>query len=87
LIWDRKAEGGFPEAKVLKQRVRNHLQPGRNLGHSDTPVKNPHNLAVVTDHGQESSTETLENEIRKAGAELTSSEEKVTICEDCGPVG
>jgi predicted Rdx family selenoprotein len=39
LIWDRKAEGGFPETKVLKQRIRDHLQPDRDLGHSDTAVK------------------------------------------------
>ncbi|MAU96851.1 MAG: SelT/selW/selH domain protein [Fulvimarina sp.] len=35
LIWERKADGGFPEAKVLKQRVRDRLDPGRDLGHSD----------------------------------------------------
>lgn len=37
LIWDRKAEGGFPETKILKQRVRNHIEPGKDLGHSDKP--------------------------------------------------
>ena len=37
LIWDRKAEGGFPETKILKQRVRNLIEPEKNLGHSDTP--------------------------------------------------
>ncbi len=35
VIWERKQDGGFPEAKVLKQRVRDHLDPGRDLGHSD----------------------------------------------------
>ncbi|KAG9547913.1 hypothetical protein KCU77_g5449, partial [Aureobasidium melanogenum] len=39
LLWDRKAEGGFPETKVLKQRLRNHIEPGRDLGHSDKPSK------------------------------------------------
>lgn len=34
-IWDRKREGGFPEAKVLKQRVRDRVWPERDLGHSD----------------------------------------------------
>ena len=34
-IWERKADGGFPEAKVLKQRVRDLIDPGRDLGHSD----------------------------------------------------
>lgn len=35
LIWERKRDGGFPEAKELKQRVRDHLCPERDLGHSD----------------------------------------------------
>ncbi|KAK0191204.1 hypothetical protein F5146DRAFT_877794, partial [Armillaria mellea] len=35
LLWDRKIEGGFPELKALKQRVRDRVQPGRSLGHSD----------------------------------------------------
>lgn len=31
-----KAEAGrFPESKELKQRVRDRLAPGRDLGHSD----------------------------------------------------
>ncbi|TWI50473.1 selenoprotein W-related protein [Pseudomonas duriflava] len=34
-IWERKEDGGFPEAKVLKQRVRDHINPGKDLGHSD----------------------------------------------------
>ena len=34
-IWERKRDGGFPEAKVLKQRVRDKVWPGRDLGHSD----------------------------------------------------
>ena len=34
-IWDRKRDGGFPEAKVLKQRVRDRVWPKRDLGHSD----------------------------------------------------
>ena len=36
ILWDRKAEGGFPEMKVLKQRIRDHIAPERDLGHSDT---------------------------------------------------
>jgi predicted Rdx family selenoprotein len=41
LLWDRKAEGGFPETKVLKQRVRDRLEPKRDLGHSDVHGKQP----------------------------------------------
>jgi len=32
-IWERKADGGFPEAKVLKQRVRDQIDPQRPLSH------------------------------------------------------
>ena len=35
VVWDRVIEGGFPEAKSLKQRVRDLIQPGRDLGHSE----------------------------------------------------
>ncbi|OZI74037.1 SelT/SelW/SelH family protein [Bordetella genomosp. 12] len=34
-LWDRKADGGFPDAKTLKQRVRDRLDPQRDLGHID----------------------------------------------------
>ncbi|HEX4765085.1 MAG TPA: SelT/SelW/SelH family protein [Lichenihabitans sp.] len=37
-IWDRKTEGGFPDIKTLKQRVRDRLDPGRDLGHVDRAV-------------------------------------------------
>ncbi|KAN0114757.1 Rdx family domain containing protein [Hyaloscypha variabilis] len=35
LLWDRKAESGFPETKELKRRVRDIIDPNRNLGHVD----------------------------------------------------
>ncbi|MFC0193845.1 SelT/SelW/SelH family protein [Aureimonas pseudogalii] len=35
VIWDRVTDGGFPEAKVLKRRVRDRMDPERSLGHSD----------------------------------------------------
>ena len=34
-IWERKRDGGFPEAKELKQRVRDRIDPQRSLGHND----------------------------------------------------
>jgi hypothetical protein len=40
LLWDRKAAGGFPETKVLKQLVRDFIAPSRDLGHSDVAGKN-----------------------------------------------
>lgn len=39
VIWDRVVDGGFPDAKVLKQRVRDQLDPGRDLGHIDKVKK------------------------------------------------
>ena len=35
VIWERKRDGGFPDVKTLKQRVRDKLAPDRNLGHVD----------------------------------------------------
>jgi selenoprotein W-related protein len=35
IIWERKRDGGFPEAKRLKQLVRDQVWPERDLGHSD----------------------------------------------------
>ena len=35
LVWERKRDGGFPEAKVLKRIVRDRVWPERDLGHSD----------------------------------------------------
>ncbi|ROV98969.1 hypothetical protein VSDG_03707 [Cytospora chrysosperma] len=35
VLWDRKADGGFPETKELKRRVRDVIDPGRDLGHVD----------------------------------------------------
>lgn len=35
LIWERKRDGGFPDVKELKQRVRDLLAPEKDLGHID----------------------------------------------------
>ena len=35
VLWDRKVDGGFPETKELKRRVRDVIEPGRDLGHVD----------------------------------------------------
>lgn len=35
LIFSRKEAGRFPEAKELKQLVRDRIAPGKDLGHSD----------------------------------------------------
>lgn len=35
IIFSRKEEQRFPEAKELKQRIRDRIDPDRSLGHSD----------------------------------------------------
>lgn len=36
-VFSRKEAGRFPESKELKQRVRDRVAAGRDLGHSDQP--------------------------------------------------
>ena len=40
ILWDRSVEGRFPEAKEVKQKVRDVVNPNKDLGHSDT-TKSP----------------------------------------------
>lgn len=37
-LWSRVEDGGFPEAKAIKRRIRDHIDPARDLGHSDRPT-------------------------------------------------
>lgn len=36
LVWERKRDGGFPDSRVLKQMVRDRIDPERSLGHIDS---------------------------------------------------
>jgi selenoprotein W-related protein len=38
LIFSRADRRRFPEPKELKQKLRDAIAPGRDLGHSDSPV-------------------------------------------------
>lgn len=38
-IWSRKEETRFPELKELKQRVRDRIAPGKDLGHSEPTAR------------------------------------------------
>ena len=35
LIWCRARDGGFPELKLLKQKLRDRVCPEKSLGHSE----------------------------------------------------
>ena len=39
VIWERKRDGGFPDAAKLKQVVRDLIDPERDLGHADRSSK------------------------------------------------
>ncbi|MEO0569614.1 MAG: SelT/SelW/SelH family protein [Pseudomonadota bacterium] len=40
LVWDRKRDGGFPDVKTLKTRLRDQIDPEIDLGHLDRLPKN-----------------------------------------------
>jgi predicted Rdx family selenoprotein len=73
LIWDRKTDGGFPEAKVLKQRIRDYIDPQRNLGHSDKPSSSSASAAV------KAATATAEQEVSQS----SDGHKDAKVCEDC----
>jgi predicted Rdx family selenoprotein len=61
VLWDRAIDGGFPETKELKRRVRDVVEPKRDLGHVDRnyPRKTGENGAAggeVTEQKKEGST-------------------------------
>ncbi|KAK3058005.1 hypothetical protein LTR09_001082 [Extremus antarcticus] len=86
LIWDRKSEGGFPETKILKQRVRNHIEPKKNLGHSDTPASKAKANAKDDDLARTKPEANEVNEQQSAPTQnaSTSGTDNATECEDCG---
>ncbi|EGX97136.1 selenoprotein domain protein [Cordyceps militaris CM01] len=62
VLWDRKVDGGFPETKELKRRVRDVVEPGRDLGHVDRHHGKPAAAAVAGDkEGDDRQEEKTEN--------------------------
>lgn len=64
ILWDRKVEGGFPETKELKRRVRDIIDPTRNLGHVDGHSKatpNPSTTAIETNSSSSYTSQLPEN--------------------------
>jgi Tfp pilus assembly protein PilX len=75
LIWDRKIDGGFPEAKVLKQRIRDYIDPKRDLGHSDKPASST---------AANAATATAERQVAQTTSESSDPAQGATkACEDC----
>jgi predicted Rdx family selenoprotein len=75
MIWDRKVDGGFPETKELKNRVRNIIEPGRDLGHIDRSLKK--GSAHPATPEQPSKPES------RPDAEIKDEQKNGQVCEDC----
>ncbi|KAI8937810.1 hypothetical protein NX059_005507 [Plenodomus lindquistii] len=81
LLWDRKTEGGFPETKVLKQKVRDCIDPKRDLGHSDKGGKKKGAVDEAgvkvgkIDEGKPVAVEKEEKEVKR--------NPDGSVCEDC----
>ena len=83
LIWDRKAEGGFPETKILKQRVRNHIEPSKDLGHSDKTANKVKGNEGGVKEGEVESKSSNTAGVVAAGESAGTDAEPAADCEDC----
>ncbi|KAI5928587.1 Rdx family-domain-containing protein [Camillea tinctor] len=78
VLWDRKVDGGFPETKELKRRVRDVIEPSRNLGHVDRDYpKTKAEGAAQTAETKAPSNEG--NQVEPAACKPTAGEK----CEEC----
>lgn len=68
VLWDRKVDGGFPETKELKRRVRDVIEPGRNLGHVDRDHQRPKGGEVAAaEEGQQVDTAVMSEQQQAGG--------------------
>ncbi|KAF2856889.1 hypothetical protein T440DRAFT_463111 [Plenodomus tracheiphilus IPT5] len=82
LLWDRKSEGGFPETKVLKQKVRDCIDPNRDLGHSDKGGKKK-DAVKEKEVEVKSSAEGPKVEVEEEGGKEVKRNADGSVCEDC----
>ncbi|PNP38618.1 selenoprotein W-like protein [Trichoderma gamsii] len=89
VLWNRKIDEGFPETKELKRRVRDVIEPGRDLGHVDRDHRRPAATAAaaVTAVTAETNKVVLEGEAKieevlKKKQDSAASGAGV-VCEDC----
>ncbi|PTB47241.1 uncharacterized protein TrAFT101_004093 [Trichoderma asperellum] len=85
ILWNRKTDQGFPETKELKRRVRDVIEPGRDLGHVDRNHRRPAADAAAA------ATETkavAEGDAKKEETEPEKKQDSAAsgagiVCEDC----
>ncbi|KAI5465582.1 Rdx family-domain-containing protein [Mariannaea sp. PMI_226] len=80
VLWDRRTDGGFPETKELKRRVRDVVEPHRNLGHVDRDHAPPAGKRDVVAADDDAAKKNQEE--KSGGGEATAGEENKE-CEDC----
>ncbi|KAF3922024.1 hypothetical protein ABW20_dc0106176 [Dactylellina cionopaga] len=88
VIWDRKRDGGFPETKELKKKVRDIIDPQRDLGHVDgkkSVAKHKEVAAQVVDDSVQVSKkqDDCEDSLGVQVVLAQRAEDKKTPCEDC----
>ena len=85
LLWDRKENGGFPEAKELKQLVRDQIDPSLYLGHSDKQDRQTIDEAghreTMADNSTNEREENLTTDVALLGAR--SPNVAITYCTGC----
>ncbi|KAF7545778.1 hypothetical protein G7046_g9480 [Stylonectria norvegica] len=77
-LWDRRTDGGFPETKELKRRVRDVIAPGRDLGHVDR--HDGKKDEAKKDEAKKDEVKTDEVKKDEVGAEVKDEKKE---CEDC----
>ena len=85
LIWDRKRDGGFPETKELKNRVRNVIDPEKDMGHVDRALKKS-GLDATTgkqDHAEETNVAVDQATIPAGHTQHKTSSTPEGECEEC----
>ena len=83
LIWDRKRDGGFPEAKILKQLIRNHIDPEKSLGHSDTPSSTKSQASTTAHLDASNKVVGTQHEKLEPADHSTAVHNGTEPCEDC----
>ncbi|KAL7802670.1 Rdx family domain-containing protein [Trichoderma afarasin] len=81
-LWDRKTDGGFPETKELKRRVRDVIDPSRDLGHVDRN----HRAAAPAAPAAPAAEAAPVEETAPVTEEKPAKQEQVSstiVCEDC----
>ncbi|KAL7950450.1 Rdx family domain-containing protein [Trichoderma barbatum] len=77
VLWDRKTDGGFPETKELKRRVRDVIDPARDLGHVDRD----HRAAAPAPAPAAETAPVKEEPTKQDKAQQQDS--SAIVCEDC----